>query len=290
VLEPGQYTGGARFDNKAATIVGIGATIETIDLATSEFFILNGSSIVMRDVNAGDLLSAPNSDIGAVIDVVMSELRVDNMSANTSVFFVIAASAGSILTLNHSRFVNTSVRTDGRLIANACTFFSGGPSVVGSVEITNSIVITDATKNSISISGSDPIHPTSEIINNTFVGGAVSCELVGGTYRLFEANIFFNHAGIQSSATCVYNYNLATPGLGTGASNIAGDPLFVDATNNDFHIKLHSPAIDATDPAALSNGRDFDGVVRPQGTRSDIGAFEYVPQNQPADHVVLGRH
>jgi hypothetical protein len=62
-----------------------------------------------------------------------------------------------------------------------------------------------------------------------------------------------------------------------GVGNTTGDPLFVEPANSNFHLKLGSAAIDAAGPAGLSTGRDFDGVMRPQGTRSDIGALEYVP-------------
>lgn len=53
-----------------------------------------------------------------------------------------------------------------------------------------------------------------------------------------------------------------------------GDPRFVNAAGNDFHLQSGSPAIDrgVTLPGFAY---DFDGVTRPQGAAWDMGAFEY---------------
>jgi len=55
----------------------------------------------------------------------------------------------------------------------------------------------------------------------------------------------------------------------TGTGNIDADPLFVDASNYDFHLQEDSPCIDTGDPDLQYND--------PDGTRNDMGAF-YFPQ------------
>lgn len=69
----------------------------------------------------------------------------------------------------------------------------------------------------------------------------------------------------------------------TNLTDDAIDPLFMGAT--DFRLSPGSPAIDAgTTLAAVTS--DVVGVIRPQGARSDIGAYEstYVP----VDFAYLG--
>jgi hypothetical protein len=47
-----------------------------------------------------------------------------------------------------------------------------------------------------------------------------------------------------------------------------------DPMNGDFHLVTGSDAIDAAHPA-ITGTPDFDGTSRPQGPRSDVGAFEF---------------
>jgi hypothetical protein len=51
-----------------------------------------------------------------------------------------------------------------------------------------------------------------------------------------------------------------------GVGNINADPLFVDPTSGDYHLKPGSPCIDTGDPAS---------PLDPDGTRADMGAFPF---------------
>jgi hypothetical protein len=200
------------------------------------------------------------------------------MQADTQVLDpVLLLGTFGTLTLTHSVFVNRPPRVlPGRLVADSCLFLSGGPLVAGSIVMSNSVVVASPTQTALSISSTDPMNARSELINNTFVGGSILCEDSNSAFRNFNSNLFFDQKTIQSSLSCAYNYNLVTPSANVGGiGNTTGDPLFMDAVHNDFHLKLHSPAIDAADPNLLSNGHDYDGTSRPRGVRVDIGAFEH---------------
>ncbi|NOQ21897.1 MAG: T9SS type A sorting domain-containing protein [Candidatus Aegiribacteria sp.] len=52
----------------------------------------------------------------------------------------------------------------------------------------------------------------------------------------------------------------------TGTGNITSDPMFVNATIDDYHLQYGSPCINAGDPASPPD---------PDGTRADMGALYY---------------
>jgi hypothetical protein len=55
--------------------------------------------------------------------------------------------------------------------------------------------------------------------------------------------------------------------------NFVGDPRFVRRSASDYHLRSGSGAVDRA-LAAYAPATDFDGRRRPQGPRSDLGAFE----------------
>jgi hypothetical protein len=64
-------------------------------------------------------------------------------------------------------------------------------------------------------------------------------------------------------------------------TNLVGiNPIFVNASNQDFHLQSSSPAIDngsSPNSTLFVPAFDFDNVPRPQGAGYDIGAYEYIP-------------
>jgi hypothetical protein len=74
----------------------------------------------------------------------------------------------------------------------------------------------------------------------------------------------------------VYGASLTT-GSTTGmviSGTLTNDPRFVNTASADFRLQWGSPAIDAGLTLSLV-ANDLNGVLRPQGVRHDIGAFEY---------------
>jgi hypothetical protein len=84
-------------------------------------------------------------------------------------------------------------------------------------------------------------------------------------------NVFKNNLSFQNGT----NWRLKTS---THTADITADPQFVNyirAGGGDYHLKSISPAIDKG-IATLAPAKDHDGILRPQGTGYDIGAYEFV--------------
>jgi hypothetical protein len=90
---------------------------------------------------------------------------------------------------------------------------------------------------------------------------------------------------VDSGATMVTYCDVQGAWPGTG--NINANPLFVDpdgpdndpATwqDNDYHIRLRSPCVNAGDPNGNYSGQtDMDGEERVMGGRVDMGADEFL--------------
>lgn len=85
-----------------------------------------------------------------------------------------------------------------------------------------------------------------------------------------------------------YMIDISSTSMGTGTNNITIGTInnfksyFVNASDLsnpgkfDLHLKSGSSAVNAGD-AEYAPLDDYDGVLRPQGSKYDIGAYEYVP-------------
>jgi len=142
-------------------------------------------------------------------------------------------------------------------------------------------------------------NPT-QVINNTIAANSAydytsAVYVTGfGQNATFTNNIIVGLAGqnavtcnsIYSSVSPVFSYNDAFSASGsawvgicdatTNPGNLSSDPLFMSPANNDFHLQVASPAVNAGNNAAPSlPATDFDGNPRIVGT-IDLGVYEVV--------------
>ncbi len=277
MLQPGQYSGGASFDGKTATIAGNHSTLAVID-ETLSLMNIHKSSVTIRNLDVDEHLTNPNPDVVSAIFSSAGDVTIDNMQSTTVNLYAAYStdSNDNTLTVRHSNFTGPSLSGE-QLVVDSCVFHTSGPFIYNSIDMTNSIVVAVAPFSSIHLLPTT-LFSRSNIVHNTFVGGAgIDCEASSNPIRMFDSNIIYNITSIPTASGCSYQYNLIVPAANiAGTGNTTGDPLFKDAPHGDFHLQPGSAAIDAANPADAFASHDFDGTSRPQGSHSDIGAFEYV--------------
>jgi hypothetical protein len=169
------------------------------------------------------------------------------------------------------------------------TNFIGGGGIAGyggHIKIANSVVdeVLGGTTNGAlwAIGGSVSVS-FSTIANSRLSCGASEVPTCASAARVgvcIENSIINNSSSLGDSFTgsnCHVSYSIISPQQGPvpGNNNMIGiAPSFKDPANKDFHLNADSPAINAANPSAVATP-DYDGVMRPQGGRSDIGAFEF---------------
>ena len=117
------------------------------------------------------------------------------------------------------------------------------------------------------------------LVNNTIVlnstngtGGGICTMETGSTFSGVNNIIVFNTSGDNTQYGTMFGGGASTltyscisqdlPGIG----NINDTPMFVNATEDDYHLSYGSPCIDAGDPASPPD---------PDGTRADMGALYF---------------
>ena len=101
---------------------------------------------------------------------------------------------------------------------------------------------------------------------NAFISAAGPTDVRGNLFTAGETN-GFDASGAGSFTfqynNCYGNTPVDVSGLTPDGTNTSADPHYVDAASLDYHLGVHSGAIDAGDPLASD----------PDGSRSDQGAF-----------------
>ncbi|MBX3000343.1 MAG: DUF11 domain-containing protein [Caldilineaceae bacterium] len=123
-----------------------------------------------------------------------------------------------------------------------------------------------------------------EILHGTFVG-PVTTEGVAIYHESGESVIANTIASTFATAikrgqgTITEDFNLyhnvasqEEGGVTAGTHSLTGDPMFVDASADDYHLGKGSAAIDAGTDMGVAH--DLAQTARPQGSGVDIGAYE----------------
>ncbi len=300
-LAPGAYTASLSIAGTNVIVYGFGATL-TAGTTAGTFTIGNTSQVRLVGLTIED----PNPDTSEAAvrctagGGLTASLDLDQVTVESSsgVSIVIAACS---LTMSRSHVINhSSAGISCEVVGTASidrTLFEGGggvaaPSRSSLVHITNSVfsnivgVFGPFSGISLLSSGVGSMFVSfSTVIDSPVVCATGTPACAGGTAEgsCIDNSIVVNtQPGAPAdavSASCLASYTIVSPQSSalSGTNNQLGiDPLLKDPANRDYHLQSGSPAIDAADPAA-TDMVDFDGNPRPQGARSDLGAFEFKP-------------
>ncbi len=148
-----------------------------------------------------------------------------------------------------------------------------------------------------------PVVASCTFANNTGGTGGVIGSGIGNVLACLDLrNCIIRGGGVQlrvPAAGSVTYQNCAVPGVTLAAwasitgtlvdegGHVYGDPLLADEAgadhlagtpDDDLHLQTNSPCKDAG-TATDAPPADFEGMLRPQGSGYDIGAYEYAPSN-----------
>ena len=165
-------------------------------------------------------------------------------------------------------------------------YYSGSSTynIQGSGSIINSLIYNNKTDGAnrgaaLLLNGSAT---SVDVINSTFANNTspnnhvIKLNLTGSSTANIKNNIIYNNGSTQpfylTGNTPTFSNNIVEGGQ---LGNTNADPLFTDATANDFTLQSGSPAIDAGDDSFITGfTTDLIGNTRTNGT-VDLGCFEY---------------
>jgi hypothetical protein len=298
----GTYSASITVDGKAVVIHGYGATLNaaagstSIGLDNGARLQLFGLTVVNLNASMNAIDCFPSTATGKSF-VDLDEVVVDSMGTAVIAYPCTATISRSRLkTRMNTVPIVYALPTSSVTIDR--TSFDGGNGIQAEgvnsvVRITNSVVVNQiggagafGGTNAFGQGAGSVTVSFSTVVNSQIKCGSAAPRCAGGSDvgSCMNNTIIFNGLGGAPSDTvqpggCTASYSIIFPQSTalTGTNNKYGvNPMFKYFAGADYHITSGSMAIDAADPAA-ANFIDFDGVQRPQGARSDIGAFEFKP-------------
>lgn len=183
--------------------------------------------------------------------------------------------------LTQSQLINNSARNGGGIYVYGAELDASH--IINSVFARNTATTNGA---AILIFLSNTAGLTGEITHTTIAtatAGTVSAVYCGaGTLTVknsiisgYQIGIKQQYSGVVSQDYNLLNVSINTEGTVTGGThNLTGDPKFVSPPVDNYHLGNGSPAIDHATNLGVTI--DLDGVSRPKGTASDIGAYEWM--------------
>ncbi|MBY0111770.1 MAG: hypothetical protein K2Y21_03030 [Phycisphaerales bacterium] len=276
LIAPGTYTLTAQVDVDDITLRGSGMDQTVIQGLTTLTASIEGFGGRIED------LTIVNRSDDASVRVWSGELILRRVR-----FTSLITTAGGVLYA-----INSSATTS---VFDGCQFDSSEAAIshfAGTVRATN-CVFRDIGR--ITVALGSIYNPVFRASNCTFVRCTPGPLFQAGVNHVISNSIFYQGDKLANGSYTITNSLVDSAG---GATNIKGDPMFVNEPANDFRLMPGSPCIDRGDVRGLiaagpDDWIDFAGQERSidvPGSPNfyprapiDLGAFEFVPPACPGD-------
>jgi len=247
--------GGAIYSNGGTTLSIEKSTFTANQAPTAgAIMITNGSSTLTDVVFTGNSATTTGGALTVSGTMVMNRTSFIN---NTSVQHGAAIWSNSTLRIDNSIFSNNKVTSTAAYYGGAI-YVAGGNTLINNVTFSN---------NSIAYS---KVSPTLSY------GGALY--RAGGVVTVHNSILWGNSRGgnvaDQLNAGVVIDYSIVQNNYSTGTEIKIGNPLFVNASNGDLHLKAGSLGIDGGSNSWQAFDKDLDGKPRVINSTVDLGAYE----------------
>jgi hypothetical protein len=232
------------------------------------------------------LLAEPGAKLTSGTNGVILEIRGSSQVAISDLTITGASGpAGTGLGVSLPPGSNASITLRRVVVTNNS---GGGISISGSqFDITNCVIAGNGSPQASfggirfdQINSGTRRFEFNTVTNNGAIDGSsvgAVCTLVAQPVTFSNSIVYGNQIGGTRTqvggANCNWTYSDIGPDTAINTGNINADPLFVNPTQNNFHLQPTSPVKGRADPAATVH-TDIDGEARPQGNGYDMGADE----------------